>query len=518
MKAFVSLLLMAATNKPGTTTATVTAGDKLGFVAVSAVTHFGPVSFYMARVPEGRDINTWDAAGNVWFKVAEISAVPSPGGALTSGEATWPAYNKKSVEFTVPKSVPNGKYLVRVESIALHQAQSSVFMEYFMSQEEHNRRLQHIREEKLHQSNQPHPRSQQEEQREQQQQHQHRIPLLKTSTHHPDPEPTLPIRQTKINTATTNPISIPDSGGGSVYFIGTATTILSYPPFRILTDPNFLHAGDHVHLGPGVTAQRLTDPAVPDMGVLPPVDVVLLSHYHEDHFDREVERLLSRDVPIVTTRHAQECLTAGEKGFRAVRGVGEFEALVVMDEGYEMGGGREKGKGEKRPAVRVTGMPGKHVPPGLLAKANELLGAVPPTNGWLVELGWTLGGGEEEEGVETGYRIYISGDTLLVDELKEIPARLQGDKIDLMLVHLGGTTIPRPKMPLLMVTMDATQGVHLMRLVDPDVTVPIHFDDYDVFCSPLDDFKKEVEAAGFGDRVVYLDRGDEYRFAVRENR
>jgi hypothetical protein len=110
-------------NNPGTSTATAAAGDKLGFVAVSAVTHFGPVSFYMARVPEGRDINTWDGAGNVWFKVAEISAVPGSGG-LTSGEATWPAYNKKSVEFTVPKGVPSGRYLVRVESIALHQAQS----------------------------------------------------------------------------------------------------------------------------------------------------------------------------------------------------------------------------------------------------------------------------------------------------------------------------------------------------------------------------------------------------------
>jgi L-ascorbate metabolism protein UlaG (beta-lactamase superfamily) len=147
---------------------------------------------------------------------------------------------------------------------------------------------------------------------------------------------------------------------------------------------------------------------------------------------------------------------------------------------------------------------------------NELLGAVPPTNGWLVELGWTRGKERNEEGFETGYRIYISGDTLMVDELKEIPERLRGDKIDLMLVHLGGTTIPGPKMPLLMVTMDGEQGVQLMQLIHPDVTVPIHFDDYDVFCSPLDDFKKEVNAAGLGDKVVYLDRGDEYRFTVRE--
>ena len=43
--------------------------------------------------------------------------------------------------------------------------------------------------------------------------------------------------------------------------------------------PNFLHAGDHVHLGPGVSSTRRTNPAV-DLHELPRVDVVLLSHYH----------------------------------------------------------------------------------------------------------------------------------------------------------------------------------------------------------------------------------------------
>jgi Cft2 family RNA processing exonuclease len=39
------------------------------------------------------------------------------------------------------------------------------------------------------------------------------------------------------------------------------------------------HAGDHVHLGPGVTGTRVTNPAV-DLNDLPHVDAVLLSHYH----------------------------------------------------------------------------------------------------------------------------------------------------------------------------------------------------------------------------------------------
>lgn len=75
-----------------------------------------------------------------------------------------------------------------------------------------------------------------------------------------------------------------------------------------------------------------------------------------------------------------------------------------------------------------------------------------------------------------GRRIYISGDTLLVDELKEIPKRYAGQNIDLMLVHLGGTTIPSPSVPLLMVTMDAEQGLGLVKLIDPDLTIPIHYE------------------------------------------
>lgn len=111
--------------------------------------------------------------------------------------------------------------------------------------------------------------------------------------------------------------------------------------------------------------------------------------------------------------------------------------------------------------------------------------------------------------------IYISGDTLLVDDLKQIPERYKGQNIDLMLVHLGGTTIPSPSMPLLMVTMDAKQGLGLVRLINPDLTIPIHYDDYDVFLSPLSDFKKAMEEAGMSERVVYLDRGDQFRFKVK---
>ena len=45
---------------------------------------------------------------------------------------TWDS-DKKTVSFTVPKSLPSGKYLVRVESIALHQAQSAGGAQFYLA-------------------------------------------------------------------------------------------------------------------------------------------------------------------------------------------------------------------------------------------------------------------------------------------------------------------------------------------------------------------------------------------------
>ena len=133
----------------------------------------------------------------------------------------------------------------------------------------------------------------------------------------------------------------------------------------------------------------------------------------------------------------------------------------------------------------------------------------------MLELGYTTATGKDAD-FKCGYRIYISGDTLFVPELKEIPERYKGQNIDLMLAHLGGTSLALPGLPLLMVTMDATQGLQLVRLINPDITIPIHYDDYDAFKSPLSDFKKAIEEAGLTDKVVYLDRKDAYKFNVKD--
>ena len=86
-----------------------------------------------------------------------------------------------------------------------------------------------------------------------------------------------------------------------ITFVGTATVLLRHAGFTILTDPNFLHAGEQAYLGLGLRSRRLTNPGI-EMEDLPPLDFIVLSHHHGDHFDQVVADRLDKDVPIVTSR------------------------------------------------------------------------------------------------------------------------------------------------------------------------------------------------------------------------
>ena len=264
---------------------------------------------------------------------------------------------------------------------------------------------------------------------------------------------------------------------GSVQFIGTATVLVRYQGLTILTDPNFLHKGEHVHLGYGLTSQRLTNPAI-DFDKLPPIDLVVLSHMHEDHFDKLVQQKLDKNIPIATTPGAAIALK--KLGFTHAVGMASWDRLDVE-------------KGDAR--LRITAVPGRHGKLGMQALLPDVMGSV-------FDFGTNV--------AQPAYRMYVSGDTLIYDDLKAIPQRFPG--IDLALLHLGGTRI----LGVFKVTMDAKDGVQLLQIVQPRHAIPIHYNDYDVFKSPLADFAKEVKAAGWDDRVTYLAHGATYRFVLRK--
>jgi L-ascorbate metabolism protein UlaG (beta-lactamase superfamily) len=266
----------------------------------------------------------------------------------------------------------------------------------------------------------------------------------------------------------------PDMKSGSVFFIGNATVLIRYAGFTILTDPTFIHMHEQVSIGYGMHTTRLTNPAI-EIDDLPPLDLVVLSHFHGDHFDQVAEQKLNKMLPIVTTPEAAKELN--QRGFANTYPLDTWSSQTAV-------------KGDVR--LRVTSMPGRHGPPLADLVLPEVMGSI-------LEF--------QSAHEKIIFRMYITGDTLVIDDLKEIPRRYP--EINLALLHLGGTRVLG-----IMVTMDGKQGVEVMQIVKPQRAIPIHYNDYDVFTSPLSDFQNEVKASGLEDRVHYLSHGETYNFSV----
>ncbi len=265
----------------------------------------------------------------------------------------------------------------------------------------------------------------------------------------------------------------------SLFFVGTATTILRSCGFTILTDPNFLHAGERAHLGYGLVSKRLTEPAI---GVedVPDLDAVVLSHVHGDHWDRRARRGLDRSVPVVTTHEAARKLR--RQGFDHAQGLGRWATRTFH-------------RGDA--SLTITAVPARH--------AGGALGALlPSVNGHVLDF---------EVGGALALRVWLSGDTVLFFGLDQIAERWPD--IDVGVLHLGGTRLPAGNAWGPLVTLDGEGGAEAVERVRPRRVVPVHNDDYGVFASPREEFVDALERRGLGDRLALVDRGQTIALPVR---
>jgi L-ascorbate metabolism protein UlaG (beta-lactamase superfamily) len=247
-----------------------------------------------------------------------------------------------------------------------------------------------------------------------------------------------------------------ETGLTEATWIGNATVLLRLGGFTVLTDPNFLHAGDHVPLGGGLRSRRLKEPAL-RIDELPPLDLVVLSHHHGDHFDAVAADGLDADVPIVTTPHAARKLR--RQGFRRPIALETWEACTFA-------------RGEME--LRITALPAQHGPAALARVLPETMGSLLEVRG---------------AGGVPGYRLYQSGDTIMIDALHDIARRHPG--IDCALLHLGETRVLG-----VLLTADAAHGLQILRAVKPRHAVPVHIDDYTIQRMTLGGFLRDVERAG----------------------
>jgi L-ascorbate metabolism protein UlaG (beta-lactamase superfamily) len=234
--------------------------------------------------------------------------------------------------------------------------------------------------------------------------------------------------------------------------IGGPTALIEVGGWRLLTDPTFDAAGQKYNFGWGPSSRKLAGPAIAasDIGA---IDAVLLSHdHHEDNLDPAGRALLPSAGAVITTVSGAKRLGGSARG---------LEPWATTE--LEAAG---------KPTIEVTATPCRHGPP----LSHPIVGDV---------IGFALRWDGQEHGV-----LWISGDTVLYDGVRQVADRLQ---VDTALIHLGGVRFPVTG-PL-RYTMTASEAVELCGLIRPRTTIPIHYEGWKHFREGREAIEREFASA-----------------------
>jgi L-ascorbate metabolism protein UlaG (beta-lactamase superfamily) len=220
--------------------------------------------------------------------------------------------------------------------------------------------------------------------------------------------------------------------------VGGPTVLLEVAGWRLLTDPTFDAPGRRYAFGWGTSSRKVAGPAI-DAAALAPIDAILLSHdHHGDNLDPAGRALLPSAGAVVTTEPGARRVGGG------ARGLAPWATTTL-----ELPG---------RPAIEITATPCRHGPP----LSRPIVGDV---------IGFALRWEGQEHGV-----LWISGDTVLYEGVREVADRLQ---VDTALLHLGGVRFPVSG-PI-RYTMTARDAIELSTLLRPRRAIPIHYEGWKHF-------------------------------------
>ncbi len=246
-----------------------------------------------------------------------------------------------------------------------------------------------------------------------------------------------------------------------VTYIGGPTALLEVGGLRLLTDPTFDPAGSEYGTAAYVLRKRLGPALAPES--LGAVDAVLLSHdHHSDNLDTAGRGVLPRAARIVTTQAGAVRLGSGAVG------LAPWEATDIP----AMGGR----------TLQVTATPARHGPAH--ADRGPVIGFV---------LTWS---DEPDEG------IYVSGDTVWFEELREIGRRFS---IRVALLFMGAARVAAVGPWHL--TLTAAEGVEAARTLAGATIVPLHYEGWAHFSESRGDIERAFGEAGLSHRLRWMAAG-----------
>ncbi len=200
-------------------------------------------------------------------------------------------------------------------------------------------------------------------------------------------------------------------------WVGHATVLLQLGGLNVVTDPMWSRRASPVTwAGPS----RLAPPAFP-LSALPPIDVVLISHDHYDHLDRQTVRALAAAHP---SAHWFAPLGVGHSLRRwGVNAVRELDWWDTAENG----------------SAFVSCVPARH-----------FSGRTPWDRARTLWSGWTI--------AANGWRVFFAGDTAYHPEFTRIAER--HGPFDLVLLPVGAY---EPRWFMGSVHMDPDDAVHAYR-------------------------------------------------------
>lgn len=245
-------------------------------------------------------------------------------------------------------------------------------------------------------------------------------------------------------------------------WLGHSTVLLKIDGFTIITDPVF-SARVGISLGPlTVGIKRLVEVALPYED-LPPVDLVLLSHAHMDHFDLpSLRRLENAKTQVVTADHTSNLLRVRRYG-----GVHELRWKESVDIG----------------PIKITAFEVAHW--GARMRGDTYRGF----NGYVLEIGKR--------------RVVFGGDTAYTDSFKSVRT---SQPVDLAIMPVGAYD------PWIRVHCNPEQAVQMANHTGAEFVLPVHHQTFQLSREPtFEPIERALAAVGSAtDRICVRAIGQEF--------
>ena len=234
-------------------------------------------------------------------------------------------------------------------------------------------------------------------------------------------------------------------------WVGGPTFLLHIGSFRLLSDPMLAKGPVAFYMNGHPTTGEDNAPitrAAPLPHVdIQPLDLVLITHLHSDHFDSAARKTLPKDSFLIAP--ADQIDSPKLSTFTRRRALGWWQEILLEKNGE---------------ALRITALPARHSHHPL---TNEELGTV---NGYALQYS-TAG---------NTYTIYWTGDTVWFEEIREIKERL--GEVDLLVPHMGAVGKDGPWG---LMTLDSEEAAKVVEVMQPRLIIPIHYHTFSHYTEPI---------------------------------